>query len=162
MGEFDGWSLENTPLEAESRTRGLGALALAAAVGAGVALYLTSDGGRRTRHQVARRVRELEIGERLRERGGVGKREASSDRGALYATLGTVAGAALAALITPQGGRETREWIGHTFDDLRNNASLRWREHRAAKRRPTTPADRAVERLEMNGGVSREDFSPPA
>jgi hypothetical protein len=162
MSEFDGWSLENTPLEAESRTRGLGALALAAAVGAGVALFLTSEGGRRARHLVARKVHDLELGERLRERGVTGPREAAGDRSALYATLGTVAGAALAALMTPQGGRETREWIGHTFEDLRNNASLRWREHRAAKRRPAGQADRGVERLEMNGGVSREGFSPPA
>jgi gas vesicle protein len=162
----------------EPRTRSggsLGAFALAAAVGAGVALLVATDAGRDTRRRVARTLRHLELPEQIerlgnaaseriseargrrRHRGGGPrgqrrpKREASGDNGALYAVLGTVAGAAIAALLTPQGGRETREWIGHTFDDLRNNASLRWREHRARQEAPKTEADLEVERL--NGGA---------
>ena len=153
----------------------LGAIALAAAVGAGVALLLTTDAGRDTRRRVVRKLQHLDIPERVerlgsaaserltsargrrRHRGGGPhgrhrpRQESGGDSGALYAALGTVAGAAIAALLTPQGGRETREWIGHTFDDLRNNASLRWREHRARREAPKTAADLEVERL--NGGA---------
>lgn len=161
----------------EPRARGsgsLGTIALAAAVGAGVALLVATDAGRDTRKRVARQLRDLDIPERVERIGGVAaerlsevrrrrhrgggprgrrrpKRDATGDNGALYAALGTVAGAAIAALLTPQGGRETREWIGHTFDDLRNNASLRWREHRARQEPPKTEADLEVERL--NGGA---------
>ena len=153
----------------------LGAIALAAAVGAGVALLMATDAGRDTRRRVARKLHDLDIPERVerlgsaasdrlsaakgrrRHRGGGPhgrqrpKHEPGGESGALYAALGTVAGAAIAALLTPQGGRETREWIGHTFDDLRNNASLRWREHRARRQAPKTAADLEVERL--NGGA---------
>ncbi|HEU4830357.1 MAG TPA: YtxH domain-containing protein [Gemmatimonadales bacterium] len=167
----------------EPRTRkggdggSLGAIALAAAVGAGVALLFATEAGRDTRKRVVRKLRDLEIPDRVERLGSVaserlsevrsrtrhrsrGQRrrrpvhrerlvhqEPKGENGALYAALGTVAGAAIAALLTPQGGRETREWIGHTFDDLRDNASLRWREHRARRQAPRTPADLEVERL---------------
>ena len=158
-----------------SRNYGLGAVAAAAAVGAGVALLLATERGAEARRQVARQIRDLELGERAERLGhaaserfsevrGRGSRKKGKGRGrkrtrrqvvttegngsAMSALLGTVAGAAIAALLTPQGGRETRQWIGHTFDDLRSNASLRWREHRAARK---PEVDREVERL--NGGV---------
>ena len=157
------------------RSGSLGTIALAAAVGAGVALLVATDVGRDARRRVARQLRHLEIPEqverfgqaasdrisdvkrRRRHRGGGPngqrrpRRKPTGENGALYAALGTVAGAAIAALLTPQGGRETREWIGHTFDDLRDNASLRWREHRARRAAPKTEADMEVERL--NGGA---------
>jgi gas vesicle protein len=170
MEEFD---LLDEPRTAREPGNGsLGTIALAAAVGAGVALLFTTDAGRETRQRVARKLGDLELGDRVERLGSAaserisaarsrGRRRgrgssrhrpamrsgASGESGALYAALGTVAGAALAALLTPQGGRETREWIGHTFDDLRNNASLRWREHRARREAPTTPADLEAERL---------------
>ncbi|HEX6090553.1 MAG TPA: hypothetical protein VFZ13_10360 [Gemmatimonadales bacterium] len=168
MEEFD--LLDEPRAAREHGTAGIGTLALAAAVGAGVALLLATDAGRDTRKRVARKLSHLELGEHVERLGGVAaerlaaargrgrgrggrrrhralRREPKAENGALYAALGTVAGAALAALLTPQGGRETREWIGHTFDDLRNNASLRWREHRARQEAPTTTADLEVERL---------------
>jgi gas vesicle protein len=169
MTEFDLLDEPRAPVSGN-----LGAIALAAAVGAGVALLLATDAGRDTRRRVARKLQHLDIPERVerlgsaasdrltkargrRHRGGGPhgrhrpRQDSSGDSGALYAALGTVAGAAIAALLTPQGGRETREWIGHTFDDLRNNASLRWREHRARRQAPKTAADLEVERL--NGGA---------
>ena len=144
-----------------STASGIATVALAAAVGAGVALLFTTDTGAETRKTVSRRLsqrlRKLELKNRAGRLGeaalegwdqvrGEGQRRVkkyrsqarSEDHSALYATLGTVAGAALAALLTPQGGRETREWIGSTFDDIRQNASLRWKEHRA--RRTAEPA----------------------
>jgi len=144
-----------------SSSSGIATVALAAAIGAGVALLFTTDRGAETRksvsRSVSRRLRKLELRNRADRLGeaalegwdqvrGEGQRRLkkyrgrarSEDHSALYATLGTVAGAALAALLTPQGGRETREWIGSTFDDLRENASLRWKEHRA--RRTAEPA----------------------
>ncbi|MGE5926386.1 MAG: YtxH domain-containing protein [Gemmatimonadota bacterium] len=169
MTEFD---ILDEPRAARSGS--LGTIALAAAVGAGVALLVATDAGREARRRVTRQLRHLELPEqverlghaaseristarRRRHRGGGpnGQRRsrprAGGENGALYAALGTVAGAAIAALLTPQGGRETREWIGHTFDDLRNNASLRWREHRARREAPKSEADLEVER--MNGGA---------
>ena len=135
-----------------SSAGGIATVALAAAVGAGVALLFTTDTGAETRKSVSRRLRRLELRNRAGRLGeaalegweqvrGEGRKRvkqyrghaASEDHSALYATLGTVAGAALAALLTPQGGRETREWIGSTFDDIRQNASLRWKEHRARR-----------------------------
>ena len=170
MEEFD--LLDEPRAAREHGTAGIGTIALAAAVGAGVALLLATDAGRDTRKRVARKLSHLELGEHMERLGGVAAERLSAARargrgrsrggrrrqhamrpqpkgesGALYAALGTVAGAALAALLTPQGGRETREWIGHTFDDLRNNASLRWREHRARHDAPKEPADLEVERL---------------
>lgn len=148
---------------------GLATVAIAAAVGAGVALLFTTDAGARTRRRVAGRVRDLELGERAERAGHAAlegfdtirrkgaqrmrryRREPERESsGALYATLGTVAGAALAALLTPQGGRETRDWIGQTFDDIRQNASLKWKEHRA-RRNAAEPTDEALRRLEGNG-----------
>jgi gas vesicle protein len=169
MSEFDILDDPRT-----TRSGGLGTIALAAAVGAGVALLVATEAGRDTRKRVARKLRHLEIPERVERLGSVAserlsearrrrhrgggphgqrrsKAPSTGDNGALYAALGTVAGAAIAALLTPQGGRETREWIGHTIDDLRNNASLRWREHRARQAAPKTEADLEVERL--NGGA---------
>ncbi len=148
---------------------GVATVALAAAVGAGVALLFTTDAGARTRQRMAGRIRDLELGERAGRAGHAARESLDSIRhrsarrirryrrppperdsnSALYATLGTVAGAALAALLTPQGGRETRDWIGNTFDDIRQNASLKWKEHRARKK--AEPTDEAVRRLEGNG-----------
>jgi gas vesicle protein len=177
MNEFD-----ITLDEPRAPATSLGAIAIAAAVGAGVALLVASDTGRDARRRLGSEIRRLELGSRAEEIGGAatdrwkqfrrerkpgrggrrrGRRHGGSGRkvvfreteaeagsGALYAALGTVAGAAIAALLTPQGGRETREWIGQTFDDLRSNASLRWREHRA-RRRPAEEPE--LERL--NGGA---------
>ena len=167
MNEYDLIGSEGR--HSRSVAGGVATVALAAAVGAGVALLFTTDAGARARGRVAGRLRDLELGERaerashaardgfetIRRKGARRMRqfrhEPERDRsGALYATLGTVAGAALAALLTPQGGRETRDWIGHQFDDLRQNASLKWKEHRA-RRKAEEPADEALRRLEGNG-----------
>lgn len=171
MKEFDILEEPGTARE-DAGGSSLGTIVLAAAVGAGVALLLATDAGRDTRQRVARKLRHLELGERVEQLGSVASErlagvrdrarsrsrgarrrrpsprpDSKGDNGALYAALGTVAGAAIAALLTPQGGRETREWIGHTFDDLRNNASLKWREHRARKEAPMSADDLEVERL---------------
>ena len=169
MEEYD--LLDEPRAAREHGTAGIGAIALAAAVGAGVALLLATDAGRDTRKRMARKLSHLELGEHVERLGGAAAerlaaarargrgrsrggrrrhhalRSEPKENGALYAALGTVAGAALAALLTPQGGRETREWIGHTFDDLGNKASLRWREHRARHDSAKEPADLEVERL---------------
>ena len=45
-------------------------------------------------------------------------------------------------------------WLGNTFDDIRENASLRWREHRARRDQPVEPIERtdeALRRMEGNG-----------
>jgi len=155
MDDF-GRSWEPGSGRGRSSAAGIATVALAAAVGAGVALLFTTDTGAETRKSVSRRLRRLELRNRAGRLGeaalegweqvrGEGQRRVKQYRGrghtedhsTLYATLGTVAGAAIAALLTPQGGRETREWIGSTLDDIRHNASLRWKEHRA--RRTTEP-----------------------
>ena len=162
MNEFD---ILDEPRTHGSGDGALGAIAIAAAVGAGVALLFATEAGKDTRKRVVRKLRDLEIPDRFEQLGSAasedevprtsssswrassGQPASKGESSALYAVLGTVAGAAIAALLTPQGGRETREWIGHTFDDLRNNASLRWQEHRARRQPPKTAADLEVERL---------------
>lgn len=172
MNEYESIGIEERHGRSAAGT--VATVALAAAVGAGVALLFTTDTGARTRRKVAGRVRDLELGERAGRAGHAARegfdtirrrsarrirhfREPERDSsGALYATLGTVAGAALAALLTPQGGRETRDWIGNTFDDIRQNASLRWKEHRA-RRKPPEPVEEAVRRMEGNGHEEWEE-----
>ena len=167
MNEYDAIGSESR--HGRSMAGGVATVALAAAVGAGVALLFTTDSGARARHRVADRLRDLELGERAGRAGHAARRGFDTVRregarrvrryreperdssGALYATLGTVAGAALAALLTPQRGRDTRDWIGNTFDDIRQNASLRWKEHRARRKSSAEPQDEAVRRLQENG-----------
>ena len=72
------------------------------------------------------------------------RREESSNAG-LYATVGTIAGAALTAWLAPDTTRRAGAWVGETFDSLRADASTRWQEHKAAR-----SADRAA-----SGGRSR-------
>lgn len=164
MNKHDPYMYQSETLHSRSLAGSIATVALAAAVGAGVALLFTTEAGKATRSRVSRGVRDLELGdraERLRgaaagavRHGGQKYRrvvEPEADHSVLYAALGTVAGAAIAALMAPQGGRETRQWIGHTFEDIRQNASLRWREHKARKRTPATEADAAARRLEENG-----------
>ena len=168
FGRFDEPGVER----GRSSASGIATVALAAAVGAGVALLFTTDTGAETRKSVSRRLRRLELRnrasklgeaaiegwEQVRGEGGRRMRKLRRDRednSALYATLGTVAGAALAALLTPQGGRETREWIGSTFDDIRQNASLRWKEHRG-RRTPSGPDAEASSQRPMQQANGHE------
>lgn len=171
MSEFDAFDTDTA--RDRSVAGSIATVALAAAVGAGVALLFTTEGGERTREGLRRRFRDLDLGERASRlsdaaRGGFERargeavraarhyREPEPDHSALYATLGTVAGAALAALLTPQSGRDSRQWIGDAFDDIRQNASLRWKEHRARRARSPETADEAVRRLEENGEPAEE------
>lgn len=171
MSEFD--ALDDAQFtRGRSAAGSIATVALAAAVGAGVALLFTTEAGERTRERIGRRVRDLELGERasrlsdaalggferVRDEAARAARQyypqPAPTHNALYATLGTVAGAALAALLTPHSGRESREWLGNTFDDIRENASLRWREHRARRDQPVEPVERtdeALRRMEGNG-----------
>ena len=166
MSEFDAFDADAS--HQRSVAGSIATVALAAAVGAGVALLFTTETGERTREGISRRFRDLDLGERTSRlrgaaRGGFDRvrseaeraarhyRQPASDHSALYATLGTVAGAAIAALFTPQSGRESRQWIGDAFDDIRENASLRWKEHRARRAQAPETTDEAVRRLEENG-----------
>lgn len=60
------------------------------------------------------------------------ERESSSNAG-LYATIGTIAGAAIAAWLAPDSTRKAGAWVGDTFESLRSDASTRWQEHKAAR-----------------------------
>jgi gas vesicle protein len=142
------------------------AMTVAAAVGAGVALMVATERGREASRDVSRKVRDLDLPSRASSLGEAaldgyellrhGRRRKS--HGALYATLGSLAGAALAAALAPESTRKARTWASNTIDDFRHSASVRWSEHRAAKRNRVTPSTAdALRRLEE---VSMEDGYP--
>jgi gas vesicle protein len=157
----------------ESAWRGLGAMTVAAAVGAGVALLFTTDTGRRTRKAVSRQVRDMELRDRAEMLGtaaleGIEVMRGRQDRrshAALYAALGTAAGATLAATLAPESARRARAWVEDTIDELRHNASTRWRMHRARRSNRMTPdTAQAIRRLEDSVDLvpDRDYVSPVA
>jgi gas vesicle protein len=70
---------------------------------------------------------------KARRRGRKVVREESSSNAGLYATIGTIAGAAVAAWLAPESTRRAGSWVGDTFESLRADASTRWQEHKAAR-----------------------------
>lgn len=136
----------------------VGAMTVAAAVGAGVALLFSTDTGRRTRRQVSNRIHEMELRDRAEMLGSVakgridrmrGRRPQHRNRTALYAALGTAAGATIAAAMAPESTRRARVWVEDTLDELRHNASTRWKTHRARRDNRMTPdTAKAMRRLE--------------
>lgn len=151
-----------TDIDSERRTGSswwnhIPAMTIAAAVGAGVALLVATERGRETAREASRRVRDLDLPSRASSLGSAaldgyervrhGRRRKS--HGALYATLGTLAGTVIAAALAPESTRKARDWASNTIDDLRHNASARWSEHRAAKKNRMTPSTAdALRRLE--------------
>lgn len=141
-----------------SRWRSLGAMTIAAAVGAGVALLFSTEVGRRTRHRVSSQVRDMELRDRAELLGSAalegiemlrGRRQQHKNRAMLYAALGTAAGATVAAALAPESTRRARVWVEDTLDELRHNASTRWRVHRAKRATRMTPdTAQAMRRLE--------------
>ncbi|HEU4800902.1 MAG TPA: hypothetical protein VFS94_09730 [Gemmatimonadales bacterium] len=141
------------------------AMTVAAAVGAGVALLVATERGRETSRDVSRKVRDLDLPSRASSLGAAaldsyervrhGRRQPKS-HGALYATLGSLAGAAVAAALAPESTRKARNWASSTIDDFRHSASARWSEHRAAKRNRVTPSTadalRRLEEVSMENG----------
>ena len=79
MEEFD--LLDEPRAAREHGTAGIGTLALAAAVGAGVALLLATEAGRDTRKRVARKLSHLELGEHVERLGGVAAERLAAARG---------------------------------------------------------------------------------
>lgn len=143
------------------------AMTVAAAVGAGVALLVATERGREASRDMSRKVRDLDLPRRASSLGAAaldgyelvrhGRRQRKS-HGALYATLGSLAGAALAAALAPESTRKARNWASSTIDDFRHSASVRWSEHRAARRNRVTPSTAdALRRLEE---VSKENGYP--
>ncbi len=137
---------------------------VAAAVGAGVAMLFAPEKGSKTRRKLGKQFRKLELRKQLEEL-ELGRYAASVGSGAsegwnklrkegrkrlrrerhgpldrpMFALLGTLAGAAVAVLLAPEAGSETRERISRKFNDLKSDASTRWQEHRAARgNRPDT------------------------
>jgi len=132
---------------------------VAAAVGAGVALLFAPEKGSKTRKRLGKRMRKLELSKQLEEL-ELGKRAAMLGTGAaggwkkfrkesarrldpegssgmnkpLYALLGTLAGAAVAVLLAPDSGSETRQRLGSKLKEMKDDASTRWQEHRAGRR----------------------------
>lgn len=145
------------------------AMTVAAAVGAGVALLVATERGRETSRDVSRKVRDLDLPSRASSLGAAaldgyelvrhGRRRKS--HGALYATLGTLAGAVAAAALAPESTRKARSWASNTIDDFRHNASARWSEHRAARRNRVTPSTadalRRLEEVSMENGYPAEE-----
>ena len=82
------------------------------------------------------------------------RREESSSNTGLYATLGTIAGAAVAAWLAPDTTRRAGEWVGETFEHLRADASTRWQEHKAA--RSGGPASSGRRSMSSNGSIDEE------
>ena len=148
---------------AESSGAGAGSVVVtavvAAAVGAGVALLFAPEKGSKTRKRLGKRMRKLELSKQLEEL-ELGKRAAMLGTGAaggwkrfrkesarrldpeprsgmdkpLYALLGTLAGAAVAVLLAPDSGTETRQRLGSKLKEMKDDASTRWQEHRAGRR----------------------------
>ena len=119
-------------LELGERARGLGGtIGGGAAAGLG---YLGEKGrglGRDAYAKARRRGRKV-----VRE-------EESSSNAGLYATIGTIAGAAIAAWLAPDTTRRAGAWVGDTFDSLRADASTRWQEHKAAREAGRSGGSRA-------------------
>lgn len=144
------------------------AMTVAAAVGAGVALLVATERGRQTTRTVSRKVRDLDLPSRASSLGSaavegyemVRHRRRRKSHGALYATLGTMAGAVFAAAMAPESTRKARNWASNTIDDFRHNASARWSEHRAARRNRVTPSTadalRRLEDVSMENGYPEE------
>lgn len=168
--EFDDLAEDHGADEGGSGVNGLLGLVAAAAVGAGVALLFSTDRGRDMRRTAAKRVREMDLESRaadisalaaegvryVRHRG-----QPRRSRTGLYATLGTVAGAAVAAALAPETTRRAKDWMGDAFEDVRHSASVRWREHRAARQERMTPnTAEAIRRLE--DAVEESDEAPLA
>ena len=168
--EFDDLNDGHTSDNGDAGGHGLLGLVAAAAVGAGVALLFSTDRGRSLRRTAAERVREMDLEERaadisalaaegvryVRHRG-----KPRRSRTGLYATLGTVAGAAVAAALAPDSTRKAKDWVGDAFEDVRHSASVRWREHRAARQDRMTPnTAEAIRRLEDT--VEESDEAPLA
>jgi gas vesicle protein len=148
---------------AESSGAGAGSVVVtavvAAAVGAGVALLFAPEKGSKTRKRLGKRMRKLELSKHLEEL-ELGTRAAMLGTGAaggwkrfrkesarrldpeprsgmdkpLYALLGTLAGAAVAVLLAPDSGSETRQRLGSKLKEMKDDASTRWQEHRAGRR----------------------------
>ncbi|HET8649403.1 MAG TPA: YtxH domain-containing protein [Gemmatimonadales bacterium] len=167
----------------EEMERGMGAgsmittALLAAAVGAGVALLYAPEEGSKTRRKLSRRLgnwqeaaasglsegvdylssntRELRSMARRR-----GRQRASERRRA--ALMGTLAGAGLALLFAPASGSRIRSDIGRQVNNLKTDASEKYREFK--RRRDTTRAvepdanDRVVRTVEELGRESTEVF----
>lgn len=149
---------------------------VAAAVGAGVALLFAPEKGAKTRKRLGKRMRKLELSKQLEEL-ELGKRAAKMGSGAaggwkqfrkqsarrldpnrgggmnkpLYALLGTLAGAAAAVLLAPDSGASTRERLGSKLRDMKDDASIRWQEHRAGRRSAPRNGMEAG-----NGGAERD------
>jgi len=152
-----------------SAWRSLGALTVAAATGATVALLYSTETGRRTRRQVSERIREMEIRDRAELLGTAALEGLDILRGRrtrrnhtmLYAALGTAAGAAIAASLAPESTRRARHWVEDTVDELRHNASTRWRAHRSRHGNGITPdTAEAMRRLEESVELEQEAAGP--
>ncbi len=153
--------------------RSLGAMTVAAAVGAGVALLFSTETGRKTRRKVSSQIREMELRDRAEMLSAAALegiemmrgRQSHRRRTTMYAALGTAAGAAAAALLAPESTRRARIWVEDTLDELRHNASTRWRVHRARRDNRMTPdTAHAMRRLEdsMDLEPERDYVSPVA
>ena len=176
---------------AESSGAGAGSVVVtaivAAAVGAGVALLFAPEKGSKTRKRLGKRMRKLELSRQFEEL-ELGKRAAMLGTGAaggwkkfrkesarrldpepasgmnkpLYALLGTLAGAAVAVLLAPDSGTETRQRLGSKLKEMKDDASTRWQEHRAGRRAAAETgngsADRNVRSVQELGREGSEVF----
>lgn len=152
-----------------SAWRSLGALTVAAAMGASVALLFSTETGRRTRRQVSDRIREMDIRDRAELLGTAALeglemlrgRRTRRNRTVLYAALGTAAGATIAATLAPETTRRVRHWVEDTLDELRHNASTRWRAHRSGHGSGITAGTaEAMRRLEESVVEEQEVAGP--
>jgi gas vesicle protein len=145
----------------------VGALTVAAAVGAGVALLFSTETGEKTRRRVKRQIRDMELRDRAEVFGAAalegievlrGRRH-HRNRTLLYTVMGTAAGAALAATLAPESTRRARAWVEDTLDELRHNASTRWNMHRTRREHRMTPDTvKAIQRLEEKVEVKGEEL----
>lgn len=137
-------------------------LITAAAVGAGVALLFTTETGRDARDRVVKGVKEFDIPEKAKyvreaaedgyefvRRGGRRKKSNST----LYAILGTIASAAVAAALSPETTRKAGRWVGDTAKDVKRNASTRWEEYRSTESPMSPSTADAIRRLDTDGDL---------
>jgi gas vesicle protein len=147
--------IDTSYFDARARGRGgaggyIATAVVAAAVGAGVALLFAPEKGVTTRKRLNRRLSELELRDRLGDRlsdlqdyaeEGVDyvqrrvtgrKRSRSRLNPQLLGIAGTVLGAALTAMLAPEGSRER---VRSTVDDLRSSAGDRLERLRRNRRR---------------------------